>query len=288
MQDGNYSQKYSMYNEEIDGFVDVQFNFSNMGQVPLILFAKQLDYSLGEDYDLHEMLTEPHKQINKFGEKYGQSNKRIFLHKVNKTYNYSTLKSFMDTQDFMLRTVFDKKFEMIDDEDTMKKYFEELIEFGLLRGRVNGKDEYLNSYYNNKKEELEKKDFDIQKIPEYEEKEFYQSGEFISFFDSYIDSCIELKQQGKGEDFQIFFNTQNTSAYIFRDGKVDFFADYNRKRKINKTDFEKLGFSIEQIENGNYLITGPDTVTEEVWRTNADQIIESHFSEFGEKESKVK
>ncbi len=288
MQDGNYSQKYSMYNEEIDGFVDVQFNFSNMGQVPLILFAKQLDYSLGEDYDLHEMLTEPHKQINKFGEKYGQSNKRIFLHKVNKTYNYSTLKSFMDTQDFMLRTVFDKKFEMIEDEDTMKMYFEELIEFGLLRGRVNGKDEYLNSYYNNKKEELEKKSFDTQKIPEYEEKEFYQSGEFISFFDSYIDSCIELKQQGKGEDFQIFFNTQNTSAYIFRDGKVDFFADYNRKRKINKTDFEKLGFSIEQIENGNYLITGPDTVTEEVWRTNADQIIESHFSELGEKESKVK
>ena len=43
-----------------------------MGQVPLILFAKQLDYSLGEDYDLHEMLTEPHKQINKFGEKYAK------------------------------------------------------------------------------------------------------------------------------------------------------------------------------------------------------------------------
>ena len=195
---GSFSQSHHLYEGEI------QVNDSNYGQNHLVVFAKQLVYALGEEYNTYELLTHPHDQIKKFGEIYGKSKNRVLNHKLNKLYRENNIVAFKDAQKYMLEMIFDKKFENVVNQETAQEYFEELINFGLLRGRIEGKDDDLKEYYNKQLGKIKEKGIDKRIIPEYKEKEFYPKADVYLRYNSYLESSIKARREGKGEEFRIF------------------------------------------------------------------------------------
>ena len=274
---GNYSCNLNL----LGG--DVQMNLPGFGQNYLVIFARQLEFALGDSFDIYEMFTHPHKQIKKFGKLYNKSKCRILLHKINKLYHDCTLENFIDAQQFMLEMVFDKKFLEVTDYETARKYFDELIEFGLLRGRVEGKDDSLEKYYEEKKELLKEKGIDISNIPSYIEKPFYPCADVYFRYNSYIESSIEAKKKGKGNDFQILYNKDNTCVYIIIDGKLNLIQndDPRSRRRFFSNEIKEENSKIVPLDNGNYLITGPDGITEEVRDTYANKIIDYYVNKKG-------
>ena len=270
---GNYSCNLNL----LGG--DVQMNLPGFGQNYLVIFARQLEFALGDSFDIYEMFTHPHKQIKKFGQLYNKSKCRVLLHKINKIYRDCTLENFIDAQQFMLEMVFDKKFLEVTDYETARKYFDELIEFGLLRGRVEGKDDSLEKYYEEKKELLKEKGINISNIPSYTEKPFYPCADVYFRYNSYIESSIEAKKKGKGNDFQILYNKDNTCVYIIIDGKLNFIQndDPRSRRRFFSNEINEENSKVLPLDNGNYLITGPDGITEEVRDTYANEIIDEYF-----------
>ena len=270
---GKYSRNYSTP----DG--DIQLNNVGLGQEYLVSFAKQMKFALGEDFDIHEMFTHPHKQIKKFGQIYGKSKCRIVLHKINKVYRNYDLKYFLDAQEYMLEMIFDKKLENVHDEESAKKYFEELIDFGLLRGRIKGKDEALEKYYKKQLELLKNRGIDISNIPNYSEKPFSLCGDVYLRYDSYIEASIRGRKEGRGTHFKIFYNKDNTCVYIMIDGKLNLIQNktVNHERLFFEKDMNEENTKVVQLDEERYLITGPDGITEEVRDTYADEIIDEYF-----------
>ena len=270
---GNYSRNYQLIGGEI------QINDYGFGQDYLVVFAKQLEYALGENFNLYEMLTHPHKQIKEFGKIYGSSKCRVLMHKINKLYHDCNIENFKIAQEYMLNMIFDKKFENVINEETAKVFFEELQNFGLLRGRIEGKDDSLKEYYNQKKEELNNKKIDSSKVSEYNEKKFNPCGDCYFRYNSYIESSVKLRKEGKGENFQILYNNDNTCVYLIVDGKLSHIQNdsIDNKRRFFVNMITDDNSKVLELPNGNYLITGPDGITEEVYDTNANEIIDSYF-----------
>ena len=280
---GNYSRVKNLLGK------DVQFNKVGLGQDHMVALAKQMGFGLGENFDMYEMLTHPHKQIKTFKEMYGKSNGRVLLHKINKAYVTNSGDKFIEAQEYMLRYIFDKKFKSVDDVESAQMYFNQLIEFGLLRGRINGKDDALKDYYNEKVEELKQKGIDATNIPEYSEKPFDPCANVFFRFDSYVESSIKARKKGEGKEFKIYYNKDNTCVYIIVDGKFHLIQDDspNNKRRFFKNDMNDK-CDIVELENGNYLITGPDGVVEEVRDTYIDEYIDELFEKRERKEGKAK
>lgn len=85
------------------------------------------------------------------------------------------------TQNMLLSRVFDKDLEKVDSEESVKKYFEKLNQFGLLRGKKD-KDDFFEKYYKEKYEEISKilvgKNISIDNLQDYE----YKEPEFYPYF----------------------------------------------------------------------------------------------------------
>ena len=270
---GNYSQNHQLYGGKI------QVNHSCLGQNHLVTLARQLEYGLGEDYNLHEMFIHPHDQIKQFGKKYGRSETRILLHKINNLYYNATVENYKIAQQYMLEVIFNKKFEQVVDVESAKNYFEELINFGLLRGRFDGKDDALKEYYERQKQALASKGIDMSVVPNYTEKKFYPCGDRYLNYEHYIAESIKARKEGKGTNFQIMYNRDNTCVYIIVDGKLRLIQDdsVERKRKFIEAQLDHENYTMEQLENGNYLIKGPDGIVEEVRETDAGKRIDAYF-----------
>ena len=279
---GSYSRHYYT----ADGTILI--NNVGMGQEHIVTFAKQMRFALGEEFDIHEMFAHPHKQIKKFGQMYGRSKCRVLLHKINKVYRTIGLKEFLDAQEYMLEMVFDKKLENVHDEESAKKYFEELIEFGLLRGRIKGKDEALEKYYKKQQEVLKSRGIDLSNIPSYSEKPFSPCGDVYFRYDSYIESSIRGRKEGKGTRFQIFYNKDNTCVYIIIDGKLNYIDSAVQERKFFEKDMNEGNTKVVQLDEERYLITGPDGITEEVRDTYADEIIDEYFEKQERRNNKTR
>ena len=184
--------------------------------------------------------------------------------------------------------IFDKKIDSVVDLETAKKYFEELMEFGLCRGRIDGKDDDLKKYYLKQQKYLKKKGIDIHNIPNYQEKDFYPCGNCYLRFNSYIKSSIEARKNGQGETFQILYNKDNTAVYIVVDGELSLIQNdsINNKRFFNSYMINHENSKILGLDNGNYLITGPDGITEEVRDTNSNELIDNYFKKINERVEK--
>ena len=276
---GNYSQNCQLQGGKI------QINDSGQGQKYLVTFAKQLEYALGDEYNDYEMLTIPHEQIKKFGQLYGSSKCRILNHKINNLYHDGTIENYKIAQEYMLEMIFDKKIELVNDGETAKNYFQELINFGLLRGRINGKDEDLAKYYAKQKEVLVERGIDVSNIPNYSEKPFYPCGDCYLRYNHYLKASIKARKEGKGECFQILYNKDNTCVYIIIDGELKLIQNdsVDRKRMFNSNEINSANSKVVSLENGYYLITGPDGITEEVRDTNSSKIIDNYFEKMNSK-----
>ena len=270
---GNYSQNHLMIGGKI------QVNDSGSGQNHLVVFAKQLEYALGSEYNIYEMFAFPHNQIKKFGSMYNPSKCRILNHKLNVLYHNYTIENFKIVQQFMLEMIFDKKIELVNDSETAKKYFDELIKFGLLRGRINGRDEDLQKYYEKQKLFLKNKGIDISKVSNYYDEKFYPCGDCYLRYDKYIDDSIKAKKNGKGNNFKILYNKDCTCVYIIVDGVLNFIQNesFDNRRLFTSNMINSLNSKVVYSENGNYVITGPDGITEEAIETNASKIIDNYF-----------
>ena len=188
----------------------------------------------------------------------------------------------------MLEMVFYKKLENVHDEESAKKYFEELIEFGLLRGRIKGKDEALEKYYKKQQEVLKSRGIDLSNIPAYSEKPFSPCGDVYFRYDSYIESSIRGRKEGKGTRFQILYNKDNTCVYIIIDGKLNYIDSAVQKRKFFEKDMNEENTKVVQLDEERYLITGPDGITEEVRDTYADEIIDEYFEKQERRNNKTR
>lgn len=257
---GNYSKNCPIVGGEI------LINDTNMGLDHLAPFANQLEFGLGDSFDLYEMLTRPHRQIRKFGAIYGRGKSRVLLHKINKLYFNVNFENFMDAQDYMLNMIFNKKIESVTDSDSAQKFFEELIQFGLLRGRVNNRDSKLKIYYLNAIEYLKQKGIDVSKVPPYRELEFYPKGNVYFLFDEHIENCEAAIEAGEVKSFMILYNKDNTSVYIIVDGKLYY---VRHDSQLNTKGYWYQGFDklkdakVIQIGEDRYSITIPNGITEE-------------------------
>ena len=95
----------------------------------------------------------------------------------------------------MLHIVFDKKLELVNDLESAIKYFEELKQFGLLRGRVNDRDSDLKIYYLKKLDYLKGRGLDISTIPEYHELPFLPCGDVFFRLNSYANSLEKSREE---------------------------------------------------------------------------------------------
>ena len=123
--------------------------------------ASQLEYILGENL-LKSLISKDSKFVEKFYRKYGLNTFISLRYGLNKMYRNNRKQinnnDRLDRiQDMLLRTVFDKEFESVVDEESAIKYFDTLNTFGLFRVRKDEEDSLLRDYFNKKKEECSKK-----------------------------------------------------------------------------------------------------------------------------------
>jgi len=254
---------YSLHHQLLGG--EILINQADDGQSYLIPFARQLEFALGENFDQYEMFTLPHNQIHKFGEMYGLGKTRMLLHKVNKLYRHCSIEEFIEAQEYMLRVIFDKKLENISDIESAKKFFQELNQLGLLRGRINDRDSALKKYYIEKLEYLKEKGLDVSTIPSYQELSFYPCGDVYFLLNSYITSLENAVEEKKLKKYKILYNKERTCVYIIVDGKLDFIRSeaLDNHRLFFNNKIKPENSSVISLENGKYLITGPDKIVEE-------------------------
>ncbi len=123
--------------------------------------ANQIEFINGEDI-INFLVGNVDKEIEKFCSKSSLNTFLKIRYKTKKMYknfkkDKDNSKEVLETQDIILRNVFDKLSNRVETREDAISVLEALNEFGRYRVRSNGKDKTLEKYFETKKEEFNKK-----------------------------------------------------------------------------------------------------------------------------------
>jgi len=248
----NISSTYNGYEYNFD-------THSGGSYIENACLASQLEYILGEDL-LGELTTREYKFVEKFYKKYGLNTYLNLRHKLNEICrkNKRRVKDnelFDKTQDLLLRSVFDKEFERVNNKETAVEYFDSLNTFGLFRARKDSEDSLLKDYFNEKKELCSKKINDELKDINYEPVKFknkYLKYEFDKRILQDVKSYFSLNYN-EGDSIKIykFYREDKCYSVFYVNNEIVLMKEYdlNGSRKVNidfdMSELEEIGISDE-------------------------------------------
>lgn len=155
-----------LYGEQVSSYAfdtGMRFNFSEAAEYKCqVAIIRQMEYALEVEAD-EDILHGKKDFFDNFAEKYGKEALRVISHRVNrltfgeaeqekkeeKCLEFNRNQYFKETQNIILRSVFDKEFEKIYTIEDAKNYFTKLQGFEIYRGKEIGKeDKDFKDYYN--------------------------------------------------------------------------------------------------------------------------------------------
>ncbi len=240
----NISSNYNGY--------EFNFDANNSGTyVENACIASQLEYVLGENL-LDSLINKDAKFVEKFYRKYGLNTYLLLRYRLNKLANKNRVKNnddFDKLQDQVLRSVFDKEFGNVKDEESAIKYFDTLNTFGLFRARKDEEDTLLKEYFNEKKELCIKKlGINIDNKIKYEPVTF-KNKFLVSEYNKRIlldmRSYLSLNMN-QGDIVKIYRLNKDNKVYglLFVNDNLIFTKEYNLNGSI-KTNID---FEMDELE----------------------------------------
>ena len=285
--------------ENKDKIRNIQFNFSrDTTYKPQVSIIKQMEHALGKKS--HDSIINGNMEFeSEFAKKYGKSlmifmayRSRMLL--VGKHINewfkenepFDEVKYFKETQDILMKKVFEKDFGNIENIDDAKLYFQKLRGFETVRGRISTQEKYsdrivedtsFEEYYNEKyktaveilkskgideteiESELEQYKYEKQKFNSYRTKK--EEKEFIKeiLINEMAEKSIQDRNLIDGSQYDFSYTKVLEDSYYINLKKRDNMQKYNfsivsqNDEKAfdefnERFDFEKNGYKEEKIE----------------------------------------
>ena len=155
---GDNTSSYRFYKQK-DKMDRILFNFSeNTIYAPFVSIVRQIEHSIGKK-SYNSILKGNMEFEKEFAEKYGMQ-LMIFMayrtrmlmagEKINRIFKerkpFDEIKYFKETQDILMKKVFDKDFEDIKNIDDAKLYLQKLRDFETVRGRISSFDKEVYDF----------------------------------------------------------------------------------------------------------------------------------------------
>ena len=244
------------YFERGDKADTIQYNFSQGASYkPQVSIIKQMEYVLGKK-SYKSILNGNMEFETEFAKKYGMPLMIFLAHrtrmliagrKLNKRFKnikpFNEVKYFKNTQNLLMKKVFDKDFEEINDIEDAKTYFEKLREFETMRGRIR---------YNDISIDDRVEDNSFKKYYDKKYGEIVDKLQSKGFEKSEIKSAIEQYKYNR----QLFkpFRTKEEEFEVVKNIIISDIAQYCIRAKSVNVDNNNLEFNYFRILENSYQI----------------------------------
>ncbi|MBQ3413930.1 MAG: hypothetical protein IJH39_00970 [Clostridia bacterium] len=251
------------YDEKNKDKASIQFDFSrDTTYKPLVSIVRQMEYSIGNKS--HNSILNGNIEFEEeFAKKYGRP-LMIFLayrtkmllagRRLNRRLKnikpFDEIKYFKNTQDILMKRVFDKDFESIETIDDAKIYLQRLRDFENLRGRIRYKDEISGE----QREDTGFKDYYNKKY-----KDIVENFKNKGFEKDEVDSNLE-KYKYKRQIFKPFRKENEEIEFVKNIIISDIAEECIRNNSMN-ININDLKFNYFRILEDSYSILVKDNVT---------------------------